>query len=106
MFRTIASVIKWTLIPGLLVGSVFSSLAASYGPPARLAICVVAMVLTLRAAWSRKYYWAAGFAATLVAFSPLFLVVKLFLWMGFVCTMVLMTLLTAFRRQPAPSEIQ
>jgi uncharacterized membrane protein len=96
---------KWAAIPTLLMASVFSGLAASYAPLAELVICVAAVVLVQRAVWSKHYYWAVGFAATLVAFSPLFLVVKVFALMGFACTVVFMTVLGAFRTRPAPTEI-
>jgi len=61
--------------------------------------------LVQRAIWSKEYYWAAGFAATFVMFSPLSLVVKVFLLMGLACTVVFMTLLAAFRTRPLPVEI-
>jgi hypothetical protein len=96
---------KWASLPVLLIMSLFLFLAASYGPLAGFVICMAAIILVQRAVWSKNYYWATGFAATFVMFSPLFLVVKVFLLMGFACTVVFMTLLAAFRTQPLPAEI-
>jgi hypothetical protein len=104
MLQMVAKVIKWASLPLLLIASVFSCLAASYEALAGFLICMAAIIFVQRAVWSREYYWAAGFAATFVMFSPLFLVVKVFLLMGFACTVVFMTLLAAFRTQPVPTE--
>lgn len=104
MLQMVAKVIKWASLPVLLIASVFSCLAASYEALAGFLICMGAIIFVQRAVWSREYYWAAGFAATFVMFSPLFLVVKVFLLMGFACTVVFMTLLAAFRTQPVPTE--
>ena len=103
MLQRAASVIKWASLPVLLIASPFSGLAARYGPLAGFLICMAAIVLVQRTVWSKEYYWAAGFAAMFVVFSPLFLVVKVFLLMGFACTVVFMTLLAAFRTQPLPA---
>jgi hypothetical protein len=105
MFQTITKIVKWASMPVLLVAAVFSGLAASYEALAGFVICMGAIILVQRAVWSKEYYWATGFAATFVMFSPLFLVVKVFLLMGFACTVVFMALLAAFRAQPLSTEI-
>lgn len=105
MIQPIVKLAKWALIPALLLTSAFSCLAASYEGLIAFVVCMAAQILAWRAVWLRQYYWAAGFAAAFVAFSPLFLVVKVFLLMGFACTVVLMALLAAFRTQPLPAEI-
>jgi hypothetical protein len=105
MLQAVARVSKWALLPILPTAAVFSYLTASYGPLAGFVICMAAIIFVQRAVWSKEYYWAAGFAATFVMFSPLFLIVKVFVLMGFACTVVFMTLLAAFRTQPVPTEM-
>jgi hypothetical protein len=104
MLRTIAKIMKWALMPVLLFAAVFSGLAANYEALAGFVVCMAAIILVQRAVSSKEYYWAAGFGATFVMFSPLFLVVKVFLLMGVACTVVFIALLAAFRAQPLPTE--
>jgi len=92
--------VKWGSIPVLLVASIFSGFAASYKLPADLVICLGAVVLVQLAVRSKEYFWAAGFVVIVVLFSPLLLVVKIFLLMGLACIAAFGTLLAAFRKQP------
>lgn len=105
MFQTIGKIVKWASMPVLALAAVFSSLAEGYEALAGFVICMAAIILLQRAVSAKEYYWAAGFAATFVMFSPLLLVVKVFLLMGVACTVVFMALLAAFRTQPVPAEI-
>jgi hypothetical protein len=57
-----------------------------------------------RAMWLKEYFWAAGFLAIAVVFTPIPLVVKALLLMGLTCARTLANLLAAFRRQPAPAS--
>ena len=66
-------------------------------------ICLAAIVFILRAVRLKEYFWAAGLVAIAVVFSPLILMVKIFLLMGFTCIATFVTLLAAFRRQPLPA---
>ncbi len=100
MFHTATRIIKWVSIPVLLLAAMFSSLAASYEPLMDLVICLGAILFVYRAIWLKEYFWAAGFVAVVVVFSPLFLAVKIFLLMGFTCIAALITLVAAFRTQP------
>ena len=102
MFQTVLRIIKWVSIPVLLLAAMFSCLAASYEPLMDFVICLGAILVVHRAVWLREYFWAAGFVAVVVVFSPLFLAVKIFLLMGFTCIAALITLVAAFRRQPLP----
>ena len=102
MFQTVTKVVKWVSIPVLLLTAMFSGLAASYEPLMDFVICLGAILVVHRAVWLREYFWAAGFVAVVVVFSPLFLAVKIFLLMGFTCIAALITLVAAFRRQPLP----
>jgi hypothetical protein len=103
MLRTVTKIVKWLSIPVLLVASLFVVCAARYEPWVDLAICLGAMVFVQRAIRLREYFWAAGFLAIGVMFTPLPLVVKIFLLMGFTCVASFACLLAAFRRQPAPA---
>src|ERR1017187_4077650 len=104
MFQMVAKIIKWASIPILLLAAMFSCLAASYEPLMDFVICLGAIFFVSRAVWLKEYFWAAGFVAIVVVFSPLFLAVKIFLLMGFTCIAALITLFAAFRTQPLPVE--
>ena len=99
----VTKIIKWVSLPALLIGSVFSSSAASYQPLLDVVICLGALIVIQRAVWVGEYFWAAGFVAIAVVFSPLVLVVKLFLLMGFLSIATLVTLLAAWKTHPLPA---
>lgn len=101
MFQTVTRIIKWVSLPVLLTASIFSRYAAAYEGLVDLLICMGATVFALRVGRLREYYWAAGFVAIAIVFSPLELVLKVFLLMAFTCVAMLAVLLTAFRPQPA-----
>jgi hypothetical protein len=103
MFQTLTNIVKWSSIPVLLIGSLFSRFAASHGLPLDFAICLGAIIVVHRAVWIREYFWAAGFVAIAVVFSPLFLVAKVFLLLGFTCIAAFATLLTVWKGQPVPA---
>ena len=99
---TIAAAVKWVSLPVLLIGSIFSCSAASYERLLDCLICLGAIIVVQRTVWAGNYFWAAGFVVVAVVFSPLMLVVKLFLLMGFACVATFLTLLAALKKQPAP----
>jgi len=101
MFRAVGKIVKWVSIPVLLIASLFACCAASYELPVDLAICLGAVIFVQRAIWVREYFWAAGFLAIAVVFTPLPLMVKIFLLLGFACVATFANLLAAFRTQPA-----
>lgn len=96
----LAKTIKWASLPVLLAAAPFSGYAPRYELLLNLAICMGAAILTQLAVRSRDYFWAAGLVAIAVLFSPLILVAKIFLLMGFTCVAAVVTLFSAFRRQP------
>jgi hypothetical protein len=104
MLRMIAKIVKWISIPVLLIASLFACCIASYEPLVDLAICLCAIVLVQRAIRLRQYFWATGFLAIGVVFTPLSLMVKIFLLMGFACIATFANLLAAFRPQPVPAD--
>lgn len=103
MFQTVTKIIKWVSIPVLLIASLFACCAASYEPLVDFAICLGAVIFIQRAIRSQEYFWAAGFLAIAVVFTPLSLMVKIFLLMGFASVATFANLLAAFRTQPAPA---
>ncbi len=103
MFRVSARIVKWASIPVLLIASLFTCCAASYGPVVDFAIGLGAVVLVQRAIRSKQYFWAAGFLATGVVFTPLALITKIFILMGFACVATFAKSVAAFRIQPAPA---
>lgn len=103
MFQTVTKIIKWLSIPVLLIASLFACCAASYEPLVDVAICLGAIIFIQRAIRSQEYFWATGCLAIAVVFTPLSLMVKIFLLLGFACLVTLANLLAAFRTQPAPA---
>jgi hypothetical protein len=106
MLHTVTEIIKWASIPVLLTASLFSFCAASYEPLVNAVICLGAIIFVQRAVWLKQYFWAGGLVAIVVAFSPLSLVVKIFLLMGFACIGALGALgamIKAFRTQTVPA---
>jgi len=103
MFRMATKIIKWVSIPVLLIASLFACCAASYEPLVDFAICLGAIVFVQRAIRLKQYFWAGGFLAIVVVFTPLSLAVKVFLLMGFAGFATFANLLAAFRAQTAPA---
>jgi len=103
MFQTVTKIIKWVSIPVLLIASLFACCAARYEPLVDVAICLGAVIFIQRAIRSQEYFWATGFLAIAVVFTPLSLMVKIFLLLGFACLATLANLFAAFQRQPAPA---
>ena len=106
MLLIVAAIIKWVSLPALLIASMFSGFAASYELRLDLVICLGAVIFAQRAVRFMEYFWAAGFVAIVVVFSPLLLVIKLFLLMGLACIASLTTLLVSFRTQPLRLETE
>ena len=104
MLQTVLKIIKWISLPVLLTASLLSRFAASYELLVNLVICLGAIILVERSARSKEYYWAAGFTGIAVVFSPLLLVDKIFLLLGFTCIVTSLTLFAAFRMQPLPAR--
>jgi len=103
MFQTVAKIIKCVSIPVLLIASLFACCAQSYEPLVDIAICLGGVFFIQRAIRLEEYFWAAGFLAIVVVFSPLSLMVKLFLLMSFASIATLANLLEAFRTEPLPA---
>ena len=99
----VTKIVKWVSLPALLIGSMFSSSTAAYGFLLDLLICLAAVIVVERAVSEKEYFWAAGFVAVAVVFSPLMLVVKIFLLMGFTCIGTFAALLAAWKTQPLPA---
>jgi hypothetical protein len=99
----VTKIMRWVWLPALLIAAMLPRRAASYGLLVDLVICLGAVIFVQRAVRLKEYFWAAGFVAIAVVFSPLLLVVKIFLLTGFTCIATLVTLLGAFRRRPLPA---
>jgi hypothetical protein len=102
VFQVLRTIIKWISLPALLIGSPFSRFAESYQPALDVVICLAAILIVHRAASVKKYYWAAGFVAVVIVFSPLVLVVKIFMLTGFTCLAAPMALVAAWKRNVCP----
>src|SRR4051794_20130351 len=99
MFPTITKVVKWVAFPMLLAASMLGRYAAAYEGPVNLAICLGTIVLIERAVRLKDYFRAAGFVGVAIIFSPLLLVDKIFLLLGFASVFTLLILVATFRRQ-------
>jgi hypothetical protein len=99
----VLKIIKWVLLPALLIASILSRSAASYELLLDFAICFGVLILVQKAVRLKEYFWAAGLMAIAIIVSPLLLVVKIFLLTGFTCVATFVTLLAAFRMQPKPA---
>jgi len=104
MFQTVVRITKWVSIPVLLLASILSRFTANYEFLVDCVICLGATVVILWAVRSKEYLLAAGFIAVAVVFSPLLLVVKIFLLMGLTCSVSLIIVFAAFRTQPLPAH--
>ena len=104
MFQTVMKIVKWVSIPLLLIASLFACCTAHYEPLVDFVICLGAVVFIVRAVWLKEYLWAAALLAILAVFSPLSLVAKIILLMGFTAIATFATLLAAFRPQPLPAD--
>jgi hypothetical protein len=103
MFQIIMKVIKWVSLPALLAASMFSRSAAGNELMVDFVVCLGAVFFIQRAIRLKEYFWTAGFVAIAVVFSPLLLVLKIFLLLGFTCIAAFITLLAAFKTQPLPA---
>jgi hypothetical protein len=88
---------KWVSLPVLLIGSLFSRFAGSFEFPVNLLVCVGAMVVVQRAISFREYLWAAGFVNLAIVFSPLTLLLKIFLILSFSCIVALAGVYAAWK---------
>lgn len=104
MLQVILKIIQVASIPALVIASLFSHSAASYELLLDWLICPGAIVFVVGACHSKQYLWAAEGVVLAVVFSPLSLVAKIFLLLGFTCITTLVTLLAAFRAQPVPVD--
>lgn len=100
MRQMVTKTIKWIAIPVLLIASLFAYCTSSYEVLLDCLICLGASTLIQGAIQLRQYFWACGLVAIAVAFTPLALIVKIFLLLGFACIAVFANLLAAFRPQP------
>lgn len=103
MRHKIENVIEWVSVPALLLGTVFTYIAAGYAPLLNVALCLTGAILAGRALHGKQYFLAAGFIALAVAASPFPIGSRIFLLMGLACIGASATVFTAFRTQPAPT---
>jgi hypothetical protein len=99
ILRAIGTGLKWGSIPVLLIASLLFQSVPGYGFLFDVLVCLGAVVVIRRAAQLRHYYWAALFIAVAVVFSPVVLLVKIFLLMGFTSIVALATALAGLSSQ-------
>ena len=94
------TLVKWISLPVLLTGSVFARFAGNYEIVLNLLVCAGALVVVQRAVSIREYLWAASFVGVAIVFSPLMLIIKIFLLLSFTSIGALAALYEAWKPQP------
>ena len=97
------TVVKWFTLPVLLTGSLFARFAGSYEIVLNLLVCAGALVVVQRAISFREYLWAAAFVGVAIVFSPLTLIIKIFLLLSLTCVGALAGVYAAWKPQPLES---
>ena len=95
----VTTVIKFVLVPALLLGSMFSPMAGAYEDRLVLAVWLGAIVASALALRARDYFMAGGMCAVAIAFSPLTLPVKIFALLGFACIVTILALGIVWKRR-------
>jgi disulfide bond formation protein DsbB len=96
------TIIKWISLPVLLTGSLFARFAGSYEIVLNLLVCAGALVVVQRAISFREYLRAAAFVGVAIVFSPLTLIIKIFL-LSLTCIGALAGVYAAWKPQPLES---
>ena len=99
MFQMNATTIRWASLPVLLIASLSSPYAAQYEFLLDLLVCLGAVVLIQRAVRSGDYLWASALVGVGVVFSPILLVLKIFVLLGFTTIAASVLLLAAYPTQ-------
>jgi hypothetical protein len=97
------NVLRWAVIPVVLIASPLSGLSGGYEPLLNALVCLAAIILLLRAALLHRYVSGAGFIAIAVVFAPFFLALKVFLLLSLACVASFSAVLAGFRMRPAPA---
>src|SRR3954468_16822065 len=93
------TIFNWISLPVLLIASLFTRFAGNYELVVNLLVCAGALVALGRAASLREHLWAAAFLVVAIVFSPLMLIVKIFLLLGFTCIASLAAVYAAWKPQ-------
>ena len=105
MFQVTRKIVRWTTIPVLLAVAVFSRLAGDYELLMDLTIWLGAVFLAQDAVRAGRYIWAAGLGVVVIVFSPLPLVDKTFLFLGYAGIATFLAVATAFHHRPLPTKL-
>jgi hypothetical protein len=97
------TIVKWISLPVLLTGSLLARFAGTYEIVLNLLVCAGALVVVQRAVSFREYVWAAAFMGIAIVFSPLTLIIKIFLLLSFTCIVALAGVYAAWKPQPLES---
>ena len=92
--------IQWISFPVLMFIALCSRSAGRYELLLDIVVCMGAVIAVQRAFRHKEYLFAAGFVGIALLFSPLLLVMKIFLLMSIACVATFITLLTVFKTQP------
>ena len=94
------TIVKWISLPVLLAGSLFARFAGTYEILLNLLLAAGALVIVQRAVSVREYLSAAAFVGVAIVFSPLTLIIKIFLLFSFTCIAALAGVYAAWKPQP------
>lgn len=98
------TIVKWISVPLLLSGSLLARFAGTYEVLLNLLVCAGALAVVERAVSFREYFCAAAFVGVAIVFSPLTLILKIFLLMGFSCVTAVGCVYAAWKPQRAESR--
>ena len=98
--QTLMKLIQWISLPVLLLVALSSRSAGRYELLLDLVVCMGAVIAVQWAVGHKEYFFAAGFVGIALVFSPLLLVIKIFLLMSMACVATFITLFAAFKTQP------
>lgn len=97
------TVVKWISLPVLLTGSLFAPFAGNYEIVLNLLVFAGALVVIQRAVNMREYVWAAGVVPVAIMFSPVTVIMKIFLLLSFICIGSFAGVYAAWKPRPVES---
>ena len=98
------TIFKWISLPVLLTGPLFARFAWDYEIVVNLLVFAGALVVVERAVALREFLWAAAFLGVAVVFSPLMLIMKIFLLLTFTCMGALAAVYAVLKPQPVEAS--
>jgi len=100
MSSTVTRIMQWTYVAVLLTVVAVSGYAGRYELASRIAGCAIAALMVGRAVRAHQYLWTCGLVGMGIVSSPLPLVYRIFLLLGFLSIASSWAAIDAFRPRP------